>query len=68
MKAIPDNLKISLASARVNAGLTQSEVAEKMHVSNRTVVSWEKGETSPSVTQADVLYALFKRPKDSIKF
>lgn len=68
MKEIPENLKISLASARVNVGLTQSEVAEKMHVSNRTVVSWEKGETSPTVTQADVLYDLFKRPKDSIKF
>lgn len=68
MKTIPENLKISLASARVNAGFTQSEVAEKLHVSNRTVVSWEKGETSPSVTQADVLYELFGRPKDSIKF
>mgnify|MGYP003260185691 FL=1 len=67
-KLIPENLKISLAAARVNAGLSQAEVADKLHVSNRTVISWEKYKTSPSVTQADALYNLFGRPKDSIKF
>lgn len=65
---IPENLKISLAAARVNAGLSQAEVADKLRVSNRTVISWEKYKTSPSVTQADALYNLFGRPKDSIKF
>ena len=65
---IPENLKISLAAARVNAGVSQAEVADKLHVSNRTVISWEKYKTSPSVTQADALYNLFGRPKDSIKF
>ena len=65
---IPENLKISLAAARVNAELSQAEVADKLHVSNRTVISWEKHKTSPSVTQADALYNLFGRPKDSIKF
>ena len=65
---IPENLKISLAAARVNAGLSQAEVADKLHVSNRTVISWEKYKTRPSVTQADALYNLFGRPKDSIKF
>ena len=40
-KLIPENLKISLAAARVNAGLSQAEVADKLHVSNRTVISWE---------------------------
>lgn len=67
-KLIPENLKISLAAARVNAELSQAEVADKLHVSNRTVISWEKHKTSPSVTQADALYNLFGRPKDSIKF
>lgn len=67
-KLIPENLKISLAAARVNAGLSQAEVADKLRVSNRTVISWEKYKTSPSVTQADALYNLFGRPKDSIKF
>ncbi|HEY9574042.1 MAG TPA: helix-turn-helix transcriptional regulator [Lachnospiraceae bacterium] len=41
MEKVP--FQISLAAARVNAGLTQQEVAEKMGVSNVTVVAWEKG-------------------------
>lgn len=35
--------QISLAAARVNAGFTQQELADKMGVSNVTIVSWEKG-------------------------
>lgn len=35
--------KISLAAARVNAKMTQSMVAEKMHVSKQTIVNREKG-------------------------
>lgn len=34
--------KISLEAARVNAGLTQKELAEKLGVSNTTIVNWEK--------------------------
>ena len=36
-------IQISLAAARVNAGLTQEEVAEKLQVSKKTIVNWEKG-------------------------
>lgn len=65
---IPECLKINLASARVNKGLSQTQVAELMGVSNKTIVSWEKGKSSPSVTQADRLYQIYDRPKDSIIF
>ncbi len=68
MYTIPPELKISLASARVNAQLTQEDVAREMHVAKSTIVSWEKGKTAPTVTQADRLYALYNRPKDSINF
>ena len=44
-------LKISMASARVNADLTQSEVAEKMGVSKQTIVNWEKGRIIPKPAQ-----------------
>ena len=40
-----EGFRISLAAARVNAELTQDEVAKKLHVGKQTVVSWEKGET-----------------------
>lgn len=35
--------KITMEAARVNAGLTQAELAEKMGVSRATVIDWESG-------------------------
>ena len=35
--------KITLAASRVNAGLTQAEIAEEMGVSRATVNEWETG-------------------------
>ena len=63
-----DKLQISLAAARVNAGLTQEDVAKEMKVSKNTIVKWEKGETEPSVTQGRRLEALYKIPLGNIFF
>ena len=35
--------KITLEAARVNAGLTQAQLADKMDVSRQTVIDWENG-------------------------
>ena len=40
--------RISLEAVRVNAKMTQKEWAERLGVSNNTVVNWEKGNTEPS--------------------
>lgn len=37
--------KITLAGARVSAGLTQAEMARKIGVSRLTVLKWENGQT-----------------------
>ena len=37
--------KITMEAARVNAGLTQAELAEKMGVSRATVINWESGKS-----------------------
>ena len=37
------NYKVTLAAARVNAGLTQADVANRMKVSKQTIVNWENG-------------------------
>lgn len=63
-----ENLRISLAAARVNAGLTQEDVAKKLNVGKQTVVSWEKGETEPKISQGMALSALYKIPLDFIFF
>lgn len=43
-------LKITIAAARVNAGLTQKQLAEQCGVSESTVISWEAGKTLPNAS------------------
>lgn len=61
-----EKIQISLAAARVNAGMTQQEVAKKMRVSKNTVVAWESGKTEPKTSQARELSNLYKMPLDYI--
>lgn len=61
-------IKISLASARVNAEMTQAEVAKAMHKSKRTIVSWENGYTDPSIADAQKLCDLYGLPIENINF
>ena len=35
--------KITLEAARVNTGLTQAQLAEKMGVSRQSLIDWENG-------------------------
>ena len=67
--------KISLAAARVNAGMLQETAAIKLHVTAETLRSWEKGITVPGydkfmALQEEILAALpeEKRPvMDSVQ-
>lgn len=38
-------MKVTIAGARVSAGLTQQELADKIGVSRSTVIAWENGKT-----------------------
>lgn len=58
--------QISLAAARVNAGLTQEDVAKSLNVGKQTVVSWEKGNSEPKISQAKQLSELYHMPLDYI--
>ena len=57
---------MSLAAARVDAKLTQEDVAKALHVTKNTVVAWEKGTTEPKLSQALALCELYDRPIDDI--
>ncbi len=59
-------LKITLAAARVNAGLTQEDVARELHVSKQTIINWEKGKCAVGYAQAKALEALYGIPMDNI--
>jgi DNA-binding XRE family transcriptional regulator len=58
--------RISLEAVRVNAKMTQKEWAEKLGVSNTTVVNWEKGNTEPSLSQLREMSRLSGVPMDFI--
>ena len=59
-------MRITLEAARVNSGLTQKELAEKLGISNVTVVNWEKGITEPSLSQLRTISQLSGIPMDYI--
>lgn len=60
--------KISLAAARVNAGMSQRQVAKALGVSNRTIVAWEKGESYPKADKIILICALYKIPYEMLNF
>ena len=59
-------LRISLAAARVNAEMTQEDVAREMHVSKNTVVNWEKGKSEHTISQSRELSKLYNMPLEYI--
>lgn len=61
-----DNIQISLAAARVNANLTQEEVARRLHKSKKTIVNWEKGKVIPDIPAMAMLSTIYKMPTDFI--
>ena len=59
--------KISSAAARVNAEMTQEEVAEIMHVSKNTIINWEKGRVEVSFAILEYFLAsIYNYPIDFI--
>lgn len=61
-------LKISLAAARVNKGLTQRDVAEKLRISTKTLVNWENGITFPTIERVYELCELYGVSVDNLIF
>ena len=61
-------LKITLAAARVNAGYTQQEIADKLNVAISTIRNWEKGKTFPTQPAIESMCELYGLPYDCIDF
>ena len=55
-----------LKNARELAGLTQSQVAERLSVSEMTVYRWETGRFEPSFAKLRSLARLFQQPMDGL--
>ena len=50
-----ENFGRFIAETRRNAGLTQKDMASKLHVTNSAVSKWERGLCYPDVTQMEAL-------------
>ena len=60
--------KVSLRAARVNAEMTQDDVARFLKVSKPTIMRWETGESTPDVLTAQKLAELYQFPLHLIFF
>ena len=61
-------MEITLAAARVNAGLTQTEAAAAIGVSQVTISNWETGKTSPKMSIVPIIADLYKIPVHGLLF
>lgn len=61
-----EETRITLAAARVNAGLNQREMAEYLGVDVSTITNWEKGKSEPSASQLRKISAVSRIPMDFI--
>ena len=59
-------MQISLAAARVNANLSQEEVAKKLGKSKQTIINWEKGRTAPGIIEIEALEKIYNIPWSNI--
>ena len=60
--------KITLKAARVNAGFTQKQAANKLKVNQRTVLNWENGTSSPTSKMIDRICELYGFDYNEISF
>lgn len=60
--------EISLSAARVNAKLTQKELAEAVGVGEKTVWNWENGVSTPDINQARKISQICGIDLDCISF
>ncbi len=61
-----EKIQISLAAARVNAGLTQEKVAKRIGVSKATIINWEKGKVIPGIPEMEILSKIYGISQDYI--
>lgn len=59
-------IKIKLAAVRVNADMSQQDVADKMGVSRLTICNWEAGKTKMSEADVQLFARVCNFPRENI--
>ena len=62
-----NSFQISLKAARVNANMTQEDVAKALKRNKQTIVNWENGITGIHITDFKKLADLYKIPIEKLK-
>lgn len=62
------NMKITLAAARVNAGLYQREAAKKLGITPETLRGYERGKQVPTWTTVKAMERIYGISADHIFF
>ncbi|MEE1047244.1 MAG: helix-turn-helix transcriptional regulator [Clostridia bacterium] len=60
--------KITLAAARVNAGLSQEQAANILETTKETVSNYERGKSTPNWDMVKKIEAAYNFPSDFIIF
>lgn len=61
-------LRITLEAARVNARLKQKEAADRIGVTQQTLLNWEKGRTVPTIEHAIKMCEVYGVDLDHLNF
>lgn len=61
-----ENLNDKLLKARKNAGLSQEDVAKRLHISRQAVSNWEIGKTEPDLNSVRQLCEIYLISSDEI--
>lgn len=61
-------MRISLKAARVNAGITQDELAKLVGVTRQTIMAWEDNPASMKIKDAEKVCETLGVPFDQIFF
>ena len=61
-------MSITVAAARINAGMTQQQAAEALKISKGTYSNYENGKTEPTIFMAEKIANLFGMTLDQITF
>lgn len=61
-------MSVTLKAARVNRGLSQSEAAEKLEISQKTLSGYENGRAFPDVPTIQKILDLYEVGYDDINF
>ena len=61
-------MKITVKAARINAGLTQMEVCDKLGINKGTLINYEKYRTIPDIGIAKAMANLYRLSVNDIIF